>query len=228
MPSILPTSMPCGTAWTGWTPTSGRRRNWTISAGTPNIGNGRHELDGSSGGWDDRQQGEQNAPIPRPAAAPDLAGQWPLPDLHGDCLYDGDCNPQEFIIGLIHAGSDYIQDAEQWLPSGLRSPSSASQWYPLQAWRATRSRPERTPWSIRRGLRRCRGESASDLCPGPPVPAPTRRCRLGLAAGRSQAISATDFQFSGSSYHFFYHSGSSPYQFQTSLLLSLRRSIPLL
>ena len=41
-----------------------------------------------------------------------------------------------------------------------------------------------------------------------------------------QAVSATDFPFSGSSYHFCYHSGSSRYHFQTSLLLRLHRSIP--
>ena len=41
-----------------------------------------------------------------------------------------------------------------------------------------------------------------------------------------QAVSATDFPFSGSSYHSCYHFGSSRYQFQTSLLLRLHRSIP--
>ena len=41
-----------------------------------------------------------------------------------------------------------------------------------------------------------------------------------------QAVSATDFPFSGSSYHSCYHSGSSRHQFQTSLLLRLHQSIP--
>ena len=69
----------CGTGWTGWTPTSGRWRSWTACARAPKAGNGRHEPGGSCGGRDDRQQGKQNTPIPRPAAAPDLAGQGPFP-----------------------------------------------------------------------------------------------------------------------------------------------------
>ena len=33
--------------------------------------------------------------------------------LHSDCLYDGDCEPEEFIVELIHASSDYINEAER-------------------------------------------------------------------------------------------------------------------
>ena len=42
----------------------------------------------------------------------------------------------------------------------------------------------------------------------------------------SEAVSAMDSPLSGSRYHFSYHSGPSRYQFQTSLLLRLHRSIP--
>ena len=47
-----------------------------------------------------------------------------------------------------------------------------------------------------------------------------------IGCRNSQAVSATDFPFSGSSYHFSHHFHSSRYQFQTSLLLRLHRSIP--
>ena len=33
--------------------------------------------------------------------------------LHGDCFYEGDCEPEDFIGGLIRATADYIRDAEK-------------------------------------------------------------------------------------------------------------------
>ena len=32
--------------------------------------------------------------------------------LHSDCFYDSNCDPQEFIVELIHSRSEYIDDAE--------------------------------------------------------------------------------------------------------------------
>ena len=32
--------------------------------------------------------------------------------LHSDCFYDGDCEPEEFTIELIHASGEYINAAE--------------------------------------------------------------------------------------------------------------------
>ena len=64
--------------------------------------------------------------------------------------------------------------------------------------------------------------------PGPPAPdlGPDSLLLLLAMARDLQAVSATDFPFSGSSYHSCYHSGSSRHQFQTSLLLRLHQSIP--
>ncbi len=33
--------------------------------------------------------------------------------LHGDCFYDGQCEPEEFVAGLIRETIDYIRDAER-------------------------------------------------------------------------------------------------------------------
>ena len=36
-----------------------------------------------------------------------------IADLHGDCFYQGDCEPRDSITGLIHDTADYIRDAER-------------------------------------------------------------------------------------------------------------------
>ena len=33
--------------------------------------------------------------------------------VHGDCFYDGQCEPEDFFIGLIRSTDDYIRDAER-------------------------------------------------------------------------------------------------------------------
>lgn len=32
--------------------------------------------------------------------------------LHSDCFYDGDCEPESVIVGMIHDTADYIRDTE--------------------------------------------------------------------------------------------------------------------
>ena len=32
--------------------------------------------------------------------------------LHSDCFYDGDCEPEDVIVGMIHGTADYIRDVE--------------------------------------------------------------------------------------------------------------------
>ncbi len=32
--------------------------------------------------------------------------------LHSDCFYDGDCEPENVLVGMIHGTADYIRDVE--------------------------------------------------------------------------------------------------------------------
>lgn len=32
--------------------------------------------------------------------------------LHSDCFYDGDCEPENIIVGMIYHTTDYIRDVE--------------------------------------------------------------------------------------------------------------------
>ena len=32
--------------------------------------------------------------------------------LHSDCFYNGDCEPESLIVGMIHDTADYIRDME--------------------------------------------------------------------------------------------------------------------
>ena len=111
VPSKLPPSTPCGTGLTGSTATSARWRNWTVWWERPTSGTAGTSLMEVLGGGMTGNRGSRMHPF----HALQQRQTWPANGHYLTCrrLSLRRRDPQEFIIGLIHAGSDYIEDAEQ-------------------------------------------------------------------------------------------------------------------